>query len=288
MANQHDSEIAAIYNQLLQRKSTVQKLGAFTQALGVDHNGEELHLALIPGAFYKEFPKHGADGTRIVLAAKDLGMPIHRLPFPSFCGVSEGAKRIAEWLKVWKGPPLVVISLSKSALDMREFFSNPKNKSLFYKIRAWVSVSGIIQGTPLVDILERSLLRKYLVRFYFALKTYSYPGLLELSYSAPNIECSNSLELPFPSYHIVGFPSLENLSSRLSRRSTKRLASYGVSDGGGILLKDTISYPGIVIPLLGYDHFLQGISEVQLLQGIAALLRRDRGENTCSTYASES
>jgi hypothetical protein len=288
VANPHDSELAAVYNKLMQSDDTAQKLDAFKAASSMEIDlGEKLHLALLPGAFYREFPKHGADGARIVLAANSLGIPIRRIPLPSFCGVSDGAKRIAQWLKAWEGPPLVIVSLSKSALDMRELCHNPENRSLLNKVRAWVSVSGIIQGTPLVDILELSLVRKYFIRLFFMLKSYSYSELRELNYFAPGIKGSSSIELPFPSYHIVGFPLMDDLSSKLSRRSAKRLADYGVSDGGGVLLKDTISYPGTVIPLLGYDHFLKGISETQLLRGIAALVQEDEGNKACSTNASE-
>ena len=88
--------------------------------------------------------------------------------------------------------------------------------------------------------------------------------------------------LPFPSYHILGFPHYDDLSSSLARRAAKRLMPLGASDGGGILLAEASRYPGLVVPLLGQDHYLHGVSAESLLWGILGVLEESHVGNAVS------
>jgi len=67
--------------------------------------------------------------------------------------------------------------------------------------------------------------------------------------------------------HIVGFPLACHLTSRLARRSYRRLAPLGPNDGGGILLGDVTRLPGLIYPVWGADHYMRPAWDVCSLIG---------------------
>jgi hypothetical protein len=90
------------------------------------------------------------------------------------------------------------------------------------------------------------------------------------------------LKLPpgLTAVHVVGFPLRRHLSCRWARRGYRRLEPLGPSDGGGILLADAASRPGVVYPVWGADHYLRLGSRLRPLLG--QLLRYVEQEASCS------
>lgn len=272
------SEVTDVIAALRSRPDVRSTIDRFDEmALPVDLNAQPLPLAIVPGAFYREYPANGADGTSLLEAASKLGMDAHRIPVPSFCGVKEGAQCVFSWLRQWRGAPVLLLSLSKGASDVAALFSGSEGPLVLGKVRGWVSVSGILTGTPLVNYIDQSLFRRLYIRLLLRLLGYRYQDLLSLKWSGDTDPTWCSLpELPFPVIHLMALPEQSELSSNLSRRAYRRLLSFGASDGGGVLLKDLLRYPGCVIPLSGQDHYMRKANPEDLLRRLVAMLLSDK------------
>jgi hypothetical protein len=140
-------------------------------------------------------------------------------------------------------------------LDVRTALAEPDAEWAFRNVMAWVNLSGLFQGTALVGWLNRQRLRRLLVRLYCWWLGYQFTTLAELDRRP-----AGGLKLPkhMRVLHVVGFPLLRNLSSPLARRAFARLEPLGPNDGGGNLLADVARWPGVVYPVWGTDHYLQG------------------------------
>ena len=271
---------AESYNQLVSQhyRDTIEKCCAKLSPALFDIN--ETHTVLykpktiliIPGAFAKEFPEHGADGRRIVEAAKRLGIAAHVVNLPSFCSPEVGAEGIAKWFETTGLSNVVLFSLSKGSLDLIYFIKNFKNSRYFHSIDAVVSVNGIINGTPLVNRIDRSIVRKIGVKALLRYHGYRYRDLKPMIWSQEYSDRFSAVQSLFPILFLQSFPYLENLSNSLAKKSVRRLSLYGPSDGGGVLLSDISKYRGVVLPILRQDHYLTNFSEDLLLNKTLHLL----------------
>lgn len=233
-------------------------------------------LVIVPGAFAREYPAHGADGSRILSAAKTLGIEAYRIPLPSFCSVSTAAGLIRKWLDAWHGPPVILVALSKGAADVKRMILDAADDDagtqadVAGKIRGLITISGIMTGTPLVNYAEQKPIFRTYLRIVFRLFGYRFADLADLRWSkevsaAPAQRERAAPELTLPTLNIVGAPQESDLSSSLARRSYRRIANHGPSDGGGILIRDFLRYPGAVVPLCGKDHYMVDVATDDLL-----------------------
>jgi len=92
------------------------------------------------------------------------------------------------------------------------------------------------------------------VRGYLWWKNYDFQSLLELRHDETT---ANLGQLPVPLVNVIGFPLEQHLSSAMARRQYRRLRPYGPNDGGGIVLADTLRFPGTLFPIWGADHYLR-------------------------------
>jgi hypothetical protein len=215
-------------------------------------------VGIIPGAFYLQHKNTGADGERIAVIARALGCEVERLPLASFGALAENARTILDWLERHRAQPVVLVALSKGSADLKIALASPDAARLFGNVRACVSLSGIIQGTRLVNWLERQPLRRLGVRLLLRLRAQRYDVLKELAHGP------GTLLQPWPVLpdglrfiHVLGFPLRRHLTHPWAPRAYERLADLGPNDGGGILLADMIDYPGVVLPVWGTDHYMQ-------------------------------
>ena len=229
-------------------------------------------VGIIPGAFYLEHKNTGADGARVVAIVETLGCRVERVPLESFGSLARNAKIIADWLAQKKGERIVLISLSKGSADLKLALGLPGAAELFANVSAWISFSGLPQGTPLVDWLRRHRLRQWGVRLLLRLRGQRYAVIEELrrTNSAP-LWGWPTLPEHLQIVHVVGFPLRQHLAHPWAHRAYERLAPLGPNDGGGFLLGDVTKLPGIVFPVWGADHYLQpGWDVTPLLRQVLA------------------
>ncbi len=217
-------------------------------------------IVIVPGAFYKQFPRSGADGRFVREAAEQLGCRVEVVPLPNFSSLQENARLICEWLtaRVEADEPIVLVSLSKGGGDVKLALARPDAPHAFRNVAVWINLSGILNGTPLVAWLCSHRLRSHWTRFLLRWRGYDLNIIRDLD-RRPGAPLDCELRLPdhLRAIHVVGFPLRHHATNRLARRNHARLRSYGPNDGAGILLADACRWPGLLYPLWGADHYLR-------------------------------
>jgi hypothetical protein len=215
-------------------------------------------IGIIPGAFYREHKHSGADGARLVAIGEAMGCPIKLVPVESVGSLARNAEVISKWLLQNKKQRVLLISLSKGSADVKVALALPNAEALFGNVVAWISMSGLQQGTPLVAWLRRQRLRRLGVRLLLRLRGQRYSVVEELRPEADGpLAVWPALPPSLRLIHILGFPLRRHLAHPWAPRAYERLAPLGPNDGGGFLLADVAQLPGTVLPVWGADHYLQ-------------------------------
>jgi hypothetical protein len=238
---------------------------------------DALTVAVVPGAFYQEDRKSGADGEFVLQAVQRLGCRTGRVPLHSFGPLRGNARILRDWLRAHRGGEVVLVSLSKGGAEVKLALAEADAAETFRPVRAWVSLSGLEFGTQLANWLRRRPWRLLPIRVLFWLRGYHFPALAELERSRGGLL---DFELRPPEglrvLHVVGFPLARHLTSALAERGYRRMAPLGPNDGGPILLADVLRLPGLVYPVWGADHYLRPAWDVRGL--VARLLQAVCGE----------
>ena len=214
-------------------------------------------IGVVPGAFHREHRNTGADGARIFRIARDLGCEAETIPVASFGSLEINAQEIARWLQSRRHRRIVLVSLSKGGSDVKRALALPGASQDFAHVRAWVSFSGIVQGTALIAWLRARPFRWWGVRLLLRLRGHPTRTLGELR-RGPNTPLAGWPAVPpkLRIIHLCGVPLRRHLQHEWAPRAYDRLAPLGPNDGGGILLGDLSRLPGIVVPVWGADHYL--------------------------------
>ena len=213
----------------------------------------EVLFAIVPGAFYQVHRHSGADGARLVRILRAAGARVEILPIGNFGRVQENAGMIADWLDGKRGEKVVLLSLSKGSADVK--MALRERPELAAKLLGWVSLSGISNGTALVDWLGRQRWRMVGIRFYFWWRRLEMAALEDLR-TGELLEDWGSAREELPLVNVCGFPLKRHLTHRWAPKGYRRLARLGPNDGGGILLAEVTQRPRIVFPVWGADHYL--------------------------------
>lgn len=215
-------------------------------------------VGIVPGAFYQNHKHTGADGARLVAILKSLGVAAEVVPVESFGSLKRNAMLLEQWLLQHREQRVVLISLSKGSADVKTALALPGASELFGNVAAWISLSGLPQGTPLVAWLRKRRLRSLGVRLVLALRGQRYSVVEELRHESDgSLAAWPKLPSHLRIIHVVGFPLRRHLTHRWAGKGYERLSPLGPNDGGGFLLNDVARLPGIVFPVWGADHYLQ-------------------------------
>jgi len=215
-------------------------------------------IVIMPGAFYRQYPRTGADGQIIRGVAAGLGWPIGRVEVSSLGTMAENSQALASLLRQLPSGPVILVSLSKGSSDVCTALARPELADAFKNVRTWLNLSGIVTGTALIAWLRSRPLRYWGVRALLALRRQPFAAVHELR-REPGAPLCAPLILPahLTAIHVLGFPLVRHLSDDWARRGHARVAPLGPNDGGGILLTDCEPLPGHVYPAWGADHYLR-------------------------------
>ncbi|HEV7402878.1 MAG TPA: hypothetical protein VGO11_08135 [Chthoniobacteraceae bacterium] len=227
-------------------------------------------VAIVPGAFYRENPRTGADGQFVREVAERLGLPVVTAPLSSTGRLAENAQLLVEWLATQRARPLVLVSVSKGGSDLKVALQRPDAGAAFAHVRGWINLCGILDGTPMAEWLLSSDWLARANRFVYRIRGRSLDFLEDMQ-RRPGSPLAGPLVLPphLRTIHVVGFPLLAHLRNGLVRRCHARLAPFGPNDGS-LLLSDVIRWHGQLCPVWGADHYLRPSEDVRPL--LAALL----------------
>jgi hypothetical protein len=228
-------------------------------------------VLVMPGAFHAEYPRTGGDGARVLEIAAELGWPAERVAVPSLGPCAANADALVRALAAGRGRPTVLVSLSKGGADVRAALSRTDAAKAMRDVRCWVSLSGMVSGTPLIRWLRDRPLRCLGVRMLLRWRGQRFSVLDELRHGE-GTALGEKFELPagLRAIHVLGFPMGRHLSDDWARRGHARLAPLGPNDGGGVMLADALGWPGEVYPVWGADHYLRVAGARGMLKRVLA------------------
>jgi hypothetical protein len=222
-------------------------------------------LAVAPGAFYREFSHTGADARLLAEQAQRLGFRTELIPTASTGGLLENARTICDWLARRSDERIILASVSKGGSDVKLALAQPDAEAAFCRVVAWINVSGILSGSPLVNWLFVHKLRSWSVRAMFWWRGYGFDVIRDMRHGPGSIL---DFPLPLPEHvrliSLAGFPLATDLTNRMARRFHRRLAPLGPNDPV-ILLEEVLRLPGLVYPVWGADHYLRPSWELREL-----------------------
>ncbi len=217
-------------------------------------------VGIVPGAFYREHKNTGADGARLAGIVESMNCPVELVPVESFGSLAGNAAVILRWLQQHRQQRVLLISLSKGSADLKVALGLPAAGGLFDNVVAWIGLSGLPQGTPLVAWLRRQPLRRLGVRLWLRLRGQRYSVVEELRPEADGpLAAWPGLPPHLRVVHVTGFPLRRHLAHPWAERAYDRVAPWGPNDGGGFLLGEVGHLPGVVFPVWGADHYLQPV-----------------------------
>jgi hypothetical protein len=263
-----DQETVALFQSLVQspkHRPTIERIDALRKELPHERSLAGYSCAIAPGAFYKEFPNTGADGRLLREAAELLGCRTEVIPTPSMGSLTDNAEAILKWLSAHQNQPIILASVSKGGSDIKAALAQSGAAEAFRSVVAWISVGGILDGSPMVNWLLARPLRLALHRVLFWLRGYNFEVIADLRYG-PGAPLSAPLVLPphLHTIHVIGFPLTEHMTRRMTRIFRQRIAGTGPSDGA-ISLTDVGGWPGVIYPVWGADHYMRPSWELRSL-----------------------
>ncbi len=213
-------------------------------------------LVIVTGALHEKRPDVGSDGRMLREVAKKNGWAVEKIPTNGVGRVCENAHTIRDWIDTRSTKRLILVSLSKGTTDAVAALFENDCRVLPSNIVGWVSVSGIPFGTPMINWMMKRWLFRRVYRFAAWVRGASHLAVEDLAFTPLKIESLNRQEIPFPVYHIAGFPVGEHLSCRRARLWFRRFKNDGPTDSV-LMLTDLLHVPGTVIPIWGADHYLK-------------------------------
>jgi hypothetical protein len=285
VAQQHgvDFATALLYDRLLHSAEHGPFMERLEKLSREETNTPRLDATVViaPGAFYVEFPQTGADGRLLREEAARFGCRSELVPLASFGSLKENERILRDWLLSRPPENVILVSLSKSGAEVKLALARADAPEVFRHVICWINLSGLANGTPLVDWLFAHKLRTCWVRFLFVLRRYNFAAIRDLR-CGPGTLLAGDLRLPqhMRAIHVVGFPLARHLTNALARRCYRRLRHLGPNDGAGILLGDVCRLPGNVYPVWGADHYLRpsGRDLRDLARAIFLYLHEELGE----------
>jgi hypothetical protein len=227
-------------------------------------------LVIVPGASYREIPSAGTDGRLVREEAERIGCRTDFIPIATTGTLQQNARTIRDWLAAQPDRPVILASLSKGGPDIKTALAEPGAEYAFRNVKAWISLCGLLDGTPMADWLLSQSPGPSLIRHFYRLRGRNLDFLSELRYRA-----GGPLDRPLrllPRLRLIsvaGFPLRAHLNHRATRRCHAHLERFGPNDGA-LILADVCALPGLIYPVWGSDHYLQPEPEIR---DVRALMR---------------
>ncbi|HEX6899369.1 MAG TPA: hypothetical protein VF789_06630 [Thermoanaerobaculia bacterium] len=255
-----DAATARLYRSVLESPvhgPFIRRISEIRQRSAPSNWRPDATLAIVPGAFYRENPRSGADGRLVREQAERLGCPTDLIPVDSSGAVRRNARIVRDWLLARADRPVILASLSKGGADVKMALAEPGAERAFRNVVAWVSLCGILNGTPNADWLLSWNPAAVLTRLYYRATGQRLDFLGDLRYGAGR---PLDFELRLPAHvrliSVVGFPLREHLTQGIARSCHRRMTPLGPNDAG-LILADVCALPGLIYPVWGADHYLQ-------------------------------
>ncbi len=212
-------------------------------------------VLLAPGWLYLKNPGSGADFARPRKILADVGIDQALLPTEESGTIEENAAIIAAQIRAYStaGRPLIVVSASKAGPEVGEALSLLSREKHAHRVRAWLNIGGILQGSPLADRAERAPLR-WMALLLSPLKGWNLASIDSMR-TAVSRERYQNWRLPrdLLVINFLGVPFSGNIT-QAADYGYQKMKALGPNDGL-TLLPDAIAPNSLTIVQLGLDHY---------------------------------
>jgi len=266
LADETSTDFAAVYfarrilsvprhGEMQKRFAETLKRLATSKPTRIDELDRDIYtFAFVPGLFYDSRPENGAamTVTRDVLDAR--GFTTYLVPTGETSSVEQGARVLADYLlKARKsGRKIILTSASKGGADVAYALGHLLAGENLDHVHGWVSIGGVLRGTPLADVGLTFPSNLLLALTGWAHGT-SLAVARDLS-TAVGIPRAESCQLPehLQVLHYIGVPLSGTVSPEV-RGDYDLMRPFGPNDGV-TLLADEILPQGHVVLAIGADH----------------------------------
>jgi hypothetical protein len=243
----------------------------------------QLTVLVVPGAFYEEYPQTGAGGESLIGELRSLGIRVERIPTRSTGTLEQNTAIVRKALRECAKGACIVVSLSRGGAEIKcALRDDPESLG---GVSLWVSVGGVLAGSPLIDWVRDRPVLDWLNWLIFRSRGQNYRCFTELARGAGgglgfDFRVPDHLEV----IHVIGFPLGRHATTRYAKNWHARFAAHGPNDG--ILLhEDVLKYPGRILPLWGADHYASDRWDFRFLA--AGILRHWHSKN-CERHVANS
>lgn len=275
-----DFATALLYEQVRSSPRYRDAIAAIDQTCTTTQSAKPLpsaavRVAIVPGFLHREYPASGADGRMLSEAARRIGWKCETIPVGSTGRLQRNAETILDWLRCRAhDEPVVLASISKGGSDVAAALQHQEHVDDFRRVIGWVSVCGIVRGSPVVDRVLSRWWRRLGLRLLFAARRWSLGAVQDLRYWGGPLEQAIHAPAQMRIVHAVGFPLRSHFTHSRLCAFHQLISDLGPNDGA-ISLLDLLHAPGVVYPVWGADHYMRPRFRTQPL--CEALLRYAAG-----------
>ncbi len=216
---------------------------------------EEYILVFVPGLFYKRHPENGGDFLAQRTQLDTLGFSTYLIRTNETGTIEENATFITSELRniLRKNKKIILVSASKGSPDLHYSIGHLLHKEEIKNVKAWISIGGILKGSPIADKYLKGFRKAYAKTLLFFIgEKINFVEDLGTKNTEKRLE---RIELPdhILTIHYVGAP-LEQHLEKAVKKNHKELSKLGPNDGLTTLV-DELTDNGVVITELGLDHY---------------------------------
>lgn len=217
----------------------------------------KLKFLIIPGMFYVDNPDAQSNGEAFAKFLSKIGISSEIIKVGQTSHAAINGEFICNYIKnnTKSDIQYIIFSTSKGSKDFLYAIKNCHNDLNFKRIKSWINMGGIVNGSYLLEKLEKNQFEYWENRLYFLLNGYSWEGIESLRRSSfRNIVSENELN-KLKIFSIIGVPFFRNVSNR-AKNYYLNLNPNGPNDGY-VMLTDSILPNSYVYPSLRNDHYFQ-------------------------------
>lgn len=233
-------------------------------------------LIIVPGMFYRDYPEIGADGGLVAGIAEKFGLEVVTAPTLSLGSVAENLKILHEFLNRAATREFWLVSMSRGSAEIKWLLQRHPEAPYLADLRAWISVCGILSGTPLHERIYANPILGTLHRGLARINRIS-PGLGEELLRSKDHWAPARLPSNTKMVNVIAIPLSWHVTNSAIRRY-HRICHLGPTDGV-VLLADYLNEPGYIYPVWGVDHFLRSTRIAALFYRLLSFLLVRKGES---------
>jgi len=269
LAEESSPDFAAVYfvRRILDAPRHLDSQERFTDSLRLLRDAQPIRIdradrdaytfAFVPGLFYERRPENGAAMARTRAVLRERGFKTFLVPTGELSTVEEGARVLADYLIEARDTKrkIILTSASKGGADVAHALGHLLAGTDLSHVCGWVSIGGVLRGTPLADVGLT-----FPSSWFLALTGWAHGTSLGLARDLSTAEgARRSAGYTFPAHlqvlHFVGVPFSGTVSDSV-RGNYNTMVRYGPNDGV-TLLPDQLLPQGHVVLALGSDHRFQ-------------------------------